>query len=941
MSTTDGLFFNLHFLFKQPFVVLDLETSGVDPKRDDIIEVAMIRYEEGKEVARYDALISVDYKLPKIITVITGITDKDLKENGQDKGLVFEEIEAMLEGAYLIAHNTGFDHGFLKEKGLKLDLLGVIDTIPLAQILYPTAASYSLESLSDDFNIKHVNKHRAMGDVEATLELFRILCKRADDLPLGVLEEIRTYLAQSDWDAGAIFEGAKGSTAVKASIPTEEEIVAPLSDATPAKALSVEDVLNEGGALQRYWPDYEPRAQQQTMSSNVMNAFDQGYHLVCEAPTGVGKSLAYLIPSVYKALTNKSKVVISTNTINLQEQLYEKDIPLLQDIYKEATQNSGFRAALLKGRSHYLCLRRLAKFKEKGRFSPEEMVLLIKVLVWQATSITGDSGEIHLSRNEHLIWNFELCSEKNYCSPNKCKAYGECYLHKARKQAQQADVVIVNHALLCADLQSEGGLLPDYQYLVVDEAHHFEDAATNAFGLELKQENFSLPLRVIGQFFSILQKKYQGTLFGPQSAMEQLPALQESVSELQDKLENLFTIIAYFVGRNVKESSYVENLLVDPVILGMEEWLNLVSSVEEVAQQVRRFLKGTKDFVETFMLSGEESEQSEYFSEILQESDLLYEQLSALTHFFADEEVTENIRWMSSGFNGQVGLHLAPMLAGNQLTEALYDKKKSIILTSATLGVKLQQEGFNEEEQHPFSYFRRMLNLDERFEELVIDSPFDYEKQAYVLLPDNIKSVVNPKSNEELTPFFEMLIKAVGGNMMSLFTSYRMIEILYLNLMQPLQNQGVRLLAQRISGGRNKIMKAYRQDPDHSILFGTSSFWEGVDIKGDALTTLVIHKLPFDMPNDPIFKARSQLFANGFMEYSVPRAILKFRQGFGRLIRSTKDYGVMVVLDNRVLTKEYGKLFLKALPDNITMEESNLMEIPDKVKTWLGLSAQD
>ena len=174
--------------------------------------------------------------------------------------------------------------------------------------------------------------------------------------------------------------------------------------------------------------------------------------------------------------------------------------------------------------------------------------------------------------------------------------------------------------------------------------------------------------------------------------------------------------------------------------------------------------------------------------------------------------------------------------------------------------------------------------------------------------------------------------------MMSLFTSYKMIETLYLDLMDPLQNNGVRLLAQRISGGRNKIMKAYMNDPEHSVLFGTASFWEGVDIKGKALTTLVIHKLPFDVPSDPICKARSNMFNNGFYEYSVPRAILKFRQGFGRLIRSKKDYGVMIVLDNRVLTKDYGKLFLDALPERITLEKTPLAQIPDNVKQWLGLN---
>lgn len=922
-------------MFNKPFVVLDLETSGVDPKKDDIIEVAMIRYENGKEVARYDDLIKVDYELPKIITIITGITDKDLKENGREKSVVFPEIEKVLKGAYLVAHNIQFDHGFLKAKGLNLDLLGLIDTIPLAQILHPTAASYSLESLTDDFGITHVNKHRAMGDVEATLELLKKLWKRADELPMSVVKDIQRYLDRSIWEGGVIFDEVKGAPN---SGPIVGQMVDEIRGVGVRKALEVDEILSEGGILQKSWDDYESRPQQVEMSANVMNAFDHGYHLICEAPTGVGKSLAYLIPSASIAIKNKSKVVISTNTINLQEQLYEKDIPLLQEIYKEGAQNVGIRAAMLKGRSHYLCLRRFAKFKEKSRFSDEETILLIKILVWQSVTQTGDSGEIHLTRNENLTWDFELCSHKDYCSPIKCRTYGECYVHLARKKAEAADIVVVNHALLCADLESDGGLLPDYQYLVIDEAHNFEEAATKSFGLELKEDNLQLPLKVIKGHLEIIQKRYEGTLFGGQAAMEKLPEVLDQINDLQDNIDNLFTVIAYYVNQNVQDSSYIENLLVDQVILGMEEWLNLTVSVEESSRKVRVWLKELRDFVDLFMLDGEGSEQNEYVGEILQESDMLLEQLSALNHFFVEDQAKDYIRWMSSDQQGQVGIHLAPLRPGIHLKEMLYDQKKSIILTSATLGVKLQDKSYDAPEQHPFTYLRTMLNLDDKFEELIIDSPFDFETQAYVMIPDNIKSITHPKSNAELTPFFEELIKVVGGNMLGLFTSYRMIETLYLSLMQPLQNEGVRLLAQRISGGRNKIMKAYKQNPKHSVLFGTSSFWEGVDIKGEALSTLVIHKLPFDMPNDPIFKARSNMFQNGFFEYAVPRAILKFRQGFGRLIRSKSDYGVMVILDNRVLTKEYGKLFLQALPDRITLEEANLMDIPGKVKEWLGLS---
>ncbi len=922
-------------MFKKPFVVLDLETSGVNANKDDIIEVAMVRYENGKEVSRYESLVKIDYELPKIITIITGITDTDLTKDGKSKLEVYNKINEMIKGAYLMAHNTQFDVGFLKAKKIKLDILGLIDTIPLAQVAFPEASSYSLESLSDDLMLTHKQKHRAMSDVEATLGLFEKIYERLDKLPFQTIQEIKSYVKASPWDAGIIFEDLKGSSNQKIlSVADADELT--LSMSSVRHALEVNEVLEEGGILNKCWEDYEPRKQQIQMSKEIMNAFDEGYHLICEAPTGVGKSLAYLLPAAHMAIKNKSKVVISTNTINLQQQLYEKDVPLLKKIYRHATNNSGVRVSVLKGRRHYLCLRRLAKFKERQRFSEMEVILLIKILYWQVTTKTDDCSEIHLNRDDYLIWDFELCSDQKHCNPVNCRAYGECYLHRARKKAEQSDIIIVNHALLCADLSHDGGLLPDYNYLIVDEAHNFENACTGAFGIRLRQENFYAPIKLIKNQLELIEKHYNGTLFSSPELNGMIDHLLNRIPEVEAAIDNLFTVIAYFIGQNVRESTYMESLLIDSALMASEDWMNLNLSAQEVSDEIMGFNRRLKKMLDIMSITQKDnSEEAEWVAEFLQESEVIQEQLSSLKYFFDEEVKTEFIRWMTVNQQGVVDLHLAPYIPGSILKENLYSQKKSIIFTSATLGVTIKQRGFDESENHPFTYFRTLLSLDESFEELIIDSPFDFEAQSYVLVPSDALPVSLPKSTHQFLEFFKSLIKTVKGSLLSLFTSYRIIEQLYLDLVQPLKNDGVKLLAQRLSGGRNKIMKAYLNDPENSVLFGTSSFWEGVDIKGKALTTLVIHKLPFDVPSDPICKARSQLFQNGFMEYSVPRAILKFRQGFGRLIRSKKDFGAMVVLDNRVLTKQYGQLFLDALPDNITLEKAPLQDIPGKVGEWL------
>ena len=923
-------------MFSQPFVILDLETTGVMPDKDQILEVACIRYENGKEVDRLEAVIRVLLPLPDIITFITGITDEEVKKNGVPLDSVQDKLEEILSGAYIIGHNIQFDIGFLKSSGIDLKTIGDIDTIPLAQILYPEATSYSLESLSTDFEIEHGKSHRAMGDVEATLELFKHLWKKASKLPKNLIHHIQDLIPKSEWDGAIFFEELKASSKTSSKVPGAITLE---TSAGIKRALDIQEFFGEKGALIKHWENYEPRKQQLEMAQSVMTAFQEEYHLICEAPTGIGKSLAYLVAAANMAIENKTKVVISTNTINLQEQLYEKDVPLLQSIYKKETSNSGIRVAVLKGRSHYLCLRRLAEFKRRTHFTDVEMILLVKILIWQETSPTGDCGEIHLTRKENLVWNFELSADDQHCTPQKCRSYGKCYLEQAREKAENADIIIVNHALLCADLNREGGLLPEYNYLIVDEAHHFEHVATEAFGWEVKQESLIIPIRVIKNHFEDLERRFTGTLFVKGKAFESIPTILEEIPDILSVIDNFFTITALFVNRNVPESAYIENLLIDKVLGASEEWINLGESLSEVNEKIQKWLNQLRKLATALEIEGDEEfpEQEAFLDELLQEILMLNEQFGRLNTFFEDADTHEtSIRWITSDFNGNISIRMAPLMLGEPLKEKLYDAKKSIILTSATLGVQLKSQS-GEESQHPFTYVRNMLGLNESFEELILDSPFDYEKQVYVITPNNLHYITNPKSIEQVSRFMGELTQKVGGSTMGLFTSYSALEKVYMYLMKKWGSSNPKILAQRVSGGRAKIMKAYLKDPKNSVLLGTSSFWEGVDISGDALTTLVIHKIPFDVPNDPVIKARSELFTNSFFQYTVPRAILKFRQGFGRLIRSTKDYGVMVILDNRMINKEYGKMFLESLPEGITIEQMPVEETPEKVQTWLSM----
>ncbi len=661
-------------MFLKPFVILDLETSGIDPKKNDIIEVAIIRYENGKEVGRYSDLIKIDYKLPEIITIITGITDFNLEEKGKNKEEVFKKTEELIKGAYIVGHNIQFDVGFLKEKGLDLDILGCIDTIPLAQILLPQLASYSLESLSDELDISHKNSHRAMADVEATLALFNHLFMLGGGIPKATLLEIQEHLPQSNWDSAVFFEALKPTSVVlksevKAQTFTPSEIGLGIK-----RPLDLEEVFGEKGGLQRVLESTETRPQQVEMAQAILRAFQEGFHLICEAPTGVGKSLAYLSAAAHLSLTNKAKVILSTNTINLQEQLYEKDVPLLQKIYHEMTGNPGVRVALLKGRSHYLCLRRLAEFKRRPRLNKEEMILLTKILVWQNITQSGDSSDIHLTPSETLIWDFELSADQKFCSPQKCKTFGNCYLSEARKKAEAADLIIVNHSLLCSDLVREGGLLPEYSYMVVDEAHHFEEVATKSFGVEIKQESIAVPLKSIKNHLEDLQRRFSGTLFTVSQAFESVDGMMEKVPELQQQMESFFTVVSLFVTRNVPQSAYIENLLIDKILGASEQWLNLGDSFTELHLKINQWLMGLKHFAEALALNGEQHfpEQTDFVDELFQEISILSEQLTHLHDFFDNDQNAEKlIRYITSDMSGVITLSMAPLMLGNELKERL------------------------------------------------------------------------------------------------------------------------------------------------------------------------------------------------------------------------------------------------------------------------------
>jgi len=711
----------------------------------------------------------------------------------------------------------------------------------------------------------------------------------------------------------------------------------PAGERTPLDVAQLAALLEEGGAFEAHFPGYEYRPEQVAMLRGVAQALNQGQHLLVEAPTGVGKSLAYLIPAVDWAMRNGERVVVSTNTINLQEQLYHKDLPDLTRVLPFE-----FRAAVLKGRSHYLCQARLQGLRRRGARSPDEARVLAKILIWLPETVDGDGDGLFLPNPvERGIWR-QLSAEHEGCDPEHCHRFheGSCYFYRARRAAESAHLVIVNHALLLSDVAVQNRALPEYKYVIVDEAHHLEAATTNGLSFETDRASMRRLLSEVGQV------KQAGRLTGllaevigrcqkarlPRQVMGQVELFVGKVGLASDRavrqLEAFFDRLEEFVEeqREGQRSQYAfraritSGLRVQPSWEGVEiAWDDANTPLAAVVDGLER-LAGGLDDLPGFDVPDAEDLQAQ----ILGAARRLGEARDQV-HQMITEPSSSLIYWLESDPGGDhLRLHAAPLHVGPLVEEYLFHKKESTVLTSATLRTG-----------GTFDFLRERLNAWDA-DELVVGSPFDYQNSTLVYLVDDIPEPGKPGYQRAVEQGMAALFRATGGRALALFTSYSQLRATMRAIRAPLAQAGITIEAQGEGISRAQLLENFRQG-EKRVLLGTRSFWEGVDVPGEALSCLAIAKLPFSVPSDPIFAARAETFDQPFFEYAVPETILRFLQGFGRLIRTRTDRGVVAVFDRRLLTKSYGSLFIESLPDP-TVRQGSVALLPQAAAEWLSAS---
>jgi ATP-dependent DNA helicase DinG len=932
-------------------VAIDLETTGLNPEGDAIIEIGAVRFNERRVENEWQTLINPGRRIPPLITQLTGITDAMVR-GAPGIHEVLDDLEHFVGDLPVLGHNIQFDLSFLHKKRVLL-ANDPLDTYEMAAVLMPTAGRYRLGALAQSLGILLPATHRALDDARVTRAVYEKLYEEAMNLPLDLLAEI-VHLGDNvpNWNGYGLFfevlrarsrETISGKKARKGVLgplfgekpPRDAEPLMPVADPVPLDVEEIASILEYGGEFSHHFPHFEQRPEQVEMLRAITRGISDGQHLLAEAGTGVGKSFAYLIPAALWAYQNGLRVVISTNTINLQDQLINKDIPDLQ-----AALNLDIRATVLKGRANYLCPRRVEIIRRRGPETPEEMRVLAKVMVWLLGSTSGDRSEINLNGpNEREVWN-RLSAADDLCTAENCLKHtgGRCPFYRARQAAYNAHLIIVNHALLLADIATGNRVLPEYDTLIVDEAHHMEAATTNALSFRATQYDLIRLLRELGSSKSGILGRFLSLLHDTVNPSE-YAAIDNRVNNATDhafQLENLsrnfFNTIEEFLtdqreGHDI--GPYGQQVRILPGTRIQPAWLEVEISWED-SQRIIKALLGT---LEEIIQAAVELSESGY-SEI----DMLEDVYSSLTSVYRRlREVFDNIEgmvfnpqadiiyWVEIPNNGRnVILQAAPLHIGPLMEKYIWHEKQSVILTSATMTTAGE-----------FDYIRGRLNATDAYD-LALGSPFDYENSTLLFIPTNI-----PEPNDRhgyqraVENSLIHLCQATGGRTLVLFTSYVQLKQTSQAIGPALADHGILVYEQGEGASPHNLLESFK-NAERAVLLGTRAFWEGVDVPGEALSVLVIVKLPFDVPTDPIIAARSETFEDPFNQYALPEAILRFRQGFGRLIRTETDRGVVVVMDRRILTKRYGQLFIGSLPQ-CTLREGPIQNLPNEATRWLNL----
>ena len=659
---------------------------------------------------------------------------------------------------------------------------------------------------------------------------------------------------------------------------------------TLSTSLTLREIFSPGGLISQHLEGYEFRQEQLQMAHEISRALMDSVHLIVEGGTGIGKTFAYLIAAISLALRLEQTVVISTHTIGLQEQLVTKDIPFLQRVLPR-----DFTVVLAKGRHNYLSRRRLKNLLnyERGLFDTlEEVDEIAEIKEWVNLTADGSRADLSWQPNPQ-VWD-KVASDRDNCLGRNCETYDTCFYFKARREMPKADLLIVNHHLLFSDLairknsDAAIGILPDYDYLIIDEAHHLEATATNHASVNFNNTR-------VKWFLDSLYNERSGeglaTHFKSPRLRDQVIDAREQTNKLFSSIVSAITAIngieyGSTLTERIDKADFVENVL-DASFVAIE-----------------RTLKGLREDAKTDDDEQEITAHQRNCQRLRDELDMIIRQNDPNYVYWGEIS--------TRGRTPRILLNATPANINQMLQEQLFTQKNSVVMTSATLSTNRN-----------FAYFKARVGISE-CRELRAHSPFDFKEQVQIHIP---RGMPDPNSGEFISAVIAKIkyyLKLTHGKAFVLFTSYKMMDEVYDAVAPDLEDMEISTFKQGGDLSRTAMLQAFREDTD-SVLFGTASFWEGVDVRGEALSNVIITRLPFEVPTHPVMEARVKQIkesgGNEFFDFSLPEAILRLKQGFGRLIRTQTDKGIVVILDPRIRTRSYGRQFLGSLPNCEIVEE--------------------
>jgi ATP-dependent DNA helicase DinG len=923
------------------FVVIDLETTGNSPKKGDkIIQFAAVVIENGKIVDRFSSLINPKVKIPIFIEELTGINDEMVKNAPNFEDLA-GKIQTLLEEAYFVAHNVLFDLSFLQEELLNANEEGffgsVIDTVEMARFLFPTIDSYKLNDLANLMGFSHNRPHQADSDAEVTAELLLHFLTKMESIPLTTCKQLSELSGGLKSDIQLLFEDLVEKKALKVEKwPIQLEKVNGLvikksaslnenqSNREAKEFLFPKSDLTKDYHLKSAFNHYQKRDGQFLMMNEVYDAFTTHQHLVLEAGTGIGKSLGYLLPAAYFSKLTGNKILISTYTTQLQSQLIENDIPILNQILPFE-----MNIALLKGKSHYICLSKFEESLQDLEDNYDSCLTKMQILVWLLETESGDVDELNLSSGGQIFWN-RVRHGQNEKTRNELWQEKDFYL-RAKQRVDKADLIITNHALLLTDSSQSYQLLPKIDYLILDEGHHFHKVATKYLGSQLDYFRTRLLLNQFGlreqkqllYKLEMLVKKQKGNI--------DFKKVYVILTDLFFEMDEFFKTIRIYV-KKVSQQEPIHKIS-QRINRNNQDFKLLLHSSERFSFKMLELIDSI-ELIRSFLVNTLLNKDVHVVDELKQLNLELYRLRDNIKRIFLNA-TEQDVAWIDIDFRSyqnSTTVYLQPVSISQQLQELFFLNKKSVIITSATLSIDNQ-----------FSYILNELGLKESTKTIRIPSPFDYRNKVKIFVPKDLPDIRSVSNEEYVAAIAEQIIsiaEVTKGRILTLFTAQDMLRKTFTLLKESGLLEDYALIAQGItSGSRSRLTRNF-QKFDKAILFGTSSFWEGIDIPGEDLSCLIMVRLPFTPPDDPFMQAKcdetKRRGGNPFMEISLPEAVLKFKQGFGRLIRTEQDKGVFIIFDRRIVTAKYGQSFFNSIPDVDVIESKN-EEILNEIRYWLPL----